>query len=152
MLIPPKAEMENVGSVYVSFWFNPLKKIKGNHSVQQQTYPTTVSWHRFWLSHPCQLNLITGFASPLDLHWFSVQILSNSISLLAFTAQTGLSTQKECKHQVKIQVLMQAASRHNYLEIPQNSVPSLIPAAPVQFCTVLAAMMKGRLFSLLISP
>lgn len=110
------------------------------------------SWHRFWLSHPCQLNLVTSFASPLDLCWFSVQILSNSISLLAFKAQIGLSTQKECKYQVNIQVLMQAASRHNYLETPQNSVPSLIPAMPMQFFTVVAAMMKSRLVSLLIQP
>lgn len=144
--------MKNLGGVYISFWFNPLKKIKGNRDVQQQTYPTTVSWHRFWLSHPCQLNLVTSFASPLDLCWFSVQILSNNISLLAFKAQTGLSTQKECKYQVNIQVLMQAASRHNYLEIPQNSVPSLIPAVPIPFCTAVAAMMKSRLVSLLIQP
>lgn len=44
----------------------PIVKIKGSHDVQQQTYSTTVSWHGFWLRHPCQLELVIGLL-PLGL-------------------------------------------------------------------------------------
>lgn len=61
--------------VFISSFGSTHCKDKGqSRSSAANSYSTTVSWHGFWLRHPCQLELVTGFASPLDLHWFAVQI------------------------------------------------------------------------------
>lgn len=66
-----------------------ITKIKGSHDLQQRIHTSPQFPGMGSDCYPCQLELVSGFASPLDSHWLSVQILSNSISLFAFTAQSN---------------------------------------------------------------